>query len=256
MELDFMPNLGSFRKNIAESSESHKSKIVLNLDFVLDSSLLLSKALTFLDRTSKYVCAFKINRHLSLPLGLDKLKIIVQEAHDKGVPIIMDCKINDIGSTNTIIANKYFDVGFDAVIANPFVGWDEGLAPVFQSAKKRRKGVILLIYMSHKGASEGYGQQVIGEDGKIKPQYIVFAEKALKWNADGAIVGATYPEKIEEIRTVLKGKIPIYSPGIGIQGGKITEALSAGADYLLIGRSIIQSESPEDTLKQYLAIIQ
>ena len=251
-----MPIPRSFRKNIEESSENHKSNIVLALDLVVeDSNLLLSKTLKLLEQISKYVCAIKVNRHLILPLGLEKIRIIVDTIHSENLPVIMDCKINDIGSTNMLIAHKYFDVGFDAVIANPFVGWNEGLAPVFQTAKKLGKGVILLTYMSHGGASEGYGQRVIDEKGEIRFQYSIFAERALKWKADGVVVGATYPKKIKEVKDILQSRIPIYSPGIGAQGGKITDALNAGTDYLIIGRSIVQSENPEKVIKQLLTLV-
>jgi len=150
-----------------------------------------------------------------------------------------------------VIAEYYYEAGFDALIANPFVGWEEGLKPVFEVAKNRRKGVILLGYMSHKGAGEGYGQMVVDiESEQKKPQYLVFAEKALKWGADGVVVGATYPEKIREIHAVLGEKIPIYSPGVGVQGGEIESALKAGASYLIVGRVITLSENPAETAKK------
>jgi orotidine-5'-phosphate decarboxylase len=105
--------------------------------------------------------------------------------------------------------------------------------------------------MSHKGAWEGYGQTICNaESGEKTLQYISFAKKALKWNADGVVVGATYPEKIREIHEILSEKIPIYSPGIGAQGGKIESALKAGAQYLIVGRTITLSENPAETARQ------
>lgn len=167
----------------------------------------------------------------------------------------MDCKINDVGSTNQIIAEYYFKAGFDAVIANPFVGWEEGLEPVFNTARKMGKGVIILTYMSHKGAKEGYGQTVKHpKNEKLIPQYLIFAEKALEWNADGVIVGATYPEKIREIKSILNNKIPIFSPGVGVQGGDIETAMKAGARYLIIGRTITQAKNPAETAKQIVNV--
>jgi len=236
----------TFRERIEASSRKHGSKIVLALDLeYADSNVLLSKSLEILEDVSPYICAVKVNHHLVLPLGLyDGVKKVIAAAHALGLPAIMDCKINDIGRTNEVIANHYFDAGFDAVIANPFVGWDEGLAPVFKIAGMRGKGVILLIYMSHKGVPEGYGQKVLNSSGLERFQYLVFAEKALMWGADGVIVGATYPEKIREISSILKGKVPMYTPGVGVQGGDIERALKAGADYLIIGRSIVSNEDP------------
>lgn len=244
-------NSSSF-KSIMEEAEKRKcSRIILALDVVGDLRRLLAKSMNILEDTEEYICAIKINHHLVLPLGLfNGVKKILEKAHDFGLPTIMDCKVNDIGNTNQIIAKNYYKAGFDAIIANPFVGWEEGLQPIFEVARKMLKGVILLTYMSHKASWEGYGQKVYDEKtGRIKPQYIIFAEKALNWGADGAIVGATYPEKIREIYSILGTKIPIYSPGIGMQGGKIEDALLSGAHYIIVGRAIIEAKNPAETAK-------
>jgi len=194
----------------------------------------------------------KLNRQAVLPLGLfDGVQKIIQRAKELKLPTIMDAKINDIGNTNRAIAEYYYKAGFDAVIASPFVGWNEGLQPVFEVAQKMNRGVIVLVYMSHKGAVEGYGQIVQDVDtGQLVPQYKVFAEKALKWKADGAVVGATYPEKIREIHAVLKDKVAIYSPGVGTQGGDAEAAVKGGADYLIVGRSIVEAEDPARKVAQ------
>ena len=250
-----MPDL-SFREEMAEVSRKRESNIVLALDFPYEKpenrQTLLERAEKVINAVSPYVCAVKFNHHLILPLGVfDGVQKLLEKAHEKELPTIMDCKVNDIGSTNQVIAEYYYEAGFDALIANPFVGWEEGLKPVFEVAKNRRKGVIVLVYMSHKGASEGYGQTVMDtESGKKTPQYIVFAKKALKWSADGVVVGATYPEKIKEVHVALGGKIPIYSPGVGIQGGDIESALKAGASYLIVGRTITMAENPAEAAKR------
>jgi orotidine-5'-phosphate decarboxylase len=237
-----------------EESEKRKdSKIVLALDQVPDgSSNLLQTSLNVLEEASPYLCAVKLNRHLVLPLGLyDGARKIVDEAHSLGLPAIMDCKINDVGYTNRAIAENYFKAGFDAVIANPFVGWEDGLQPVFEVARVLNRAVILLVYMSHKAAWEGYGQKVVEpKKGKSKPQYVAFAEKALSWKADGAVVGATFPEKIREIQKILGDKVPIYSPGIGAQGGDVKAAVEAGSRYLIVGRSITLADKPGEAAKK------
>ena len=238
-----------FKARMEESEGRKDSKIVLALDSVPgDCSNLLPRSLEILNRVHPYICALKLNRHLVLPLGLfDGAKKIVERAHNLGLPAIMDCKISDIGYTNRVIAENYFRAGFDAVIANPFVGWEGGLKPVFEVARKMDRGVILLVYMSHRAAWEGYGQEVRDpETGRTSPQYLVFAEKALSWGADGAVVGATYPEKISEIKKTLKDKVPIYSPGVGAQGGNAKAAVAAGSRYLIVGRSITLADSPEE----------
>ena len=201
------------------------------------------------------MCAVKINHHLVLPLGtFDGVKDIVHKIHEKGLLAIMDAKVNDIGSTNKVISEYYYEAGFDALIANPFVGWEDGLKPIFEVSRRLDRGVILLVYMSHRGASEGYGQTVL-DSGKSVAQYVAFARKALKWGADGVVVGATYPEKIREIKEILKDEVPIYSPGVGAQGGNADIAIKAGASYLIVGREITMAEDPAQAARTLLVSI-
>jgi orotidine-5'-phosphate decarboxylase len=233
-----------------EVSLVKQSSIILALDFPFqdpqDRKNLLAKAQNILNEVSPHICAVKINHHLSLPLGIfGGVQTIVNQAHKSGLLTIMDCKVNDIGATNQTIAQYYYLAGFDALIANPFIGWEEGLKPIFQFARKEQRGVILLNYMSHKGASEGYGQTIIEPQKLVETkQYLAFAKKALQYEADGVVVGATVPEKIREIYQVLAKNVPIYSPGVGAQGGSVKTALNAGSRYLIVGREIVQSTDP------------
>lgn len=241
------------------SLRKRRSNLVVALDLPPNKpSHLLSKSMEVLNEVHPHICAVKINHHLVLPLGLfGDMQKIIHFAHDQGLPTIMDCKINDIGSTNRIIAEYYYKAGFDAVIANTFVGWDEGLQPVFEVARQMGKGVILLAYMSHKGAEEGYGQTVIDLRTKKQSfQYRVFAEKALSWSADGAVVGATYPNKIREVHAILGNNVPIYAPGVGVQGGDINLAMKAGARYLIIGRTVMLAADPVEVLKNIKKVAQ
>ena len=239
-----------------ETAKNRESSIVLALDFPFQSpenrENLLTKAQDVLEAVNPYICAVKINHHLVLPLGtFNGIQKLIKKIHEKGLLAIMDCKANDIGTTNQVITEYYYAAGFDALIANPFVGWEEGLKPIFDIARKLQRGVILLTYMSHKGASEGYGQTIYDEEtGAKTKQYISFAKKALNWNADGVVVGATYPEKIREIREILKENVPIYSPGIGVQGGKAETALKAGTRYLIVGRDIALAQNPAEIAKE------
>ena len=249
----------SFKAKMEESAKSKNSPIVLALDFPYEApenrGKVLVKAQTILKSVHPYICAVKINHHLVLPLGtFDGLQRLVEQIRGQGLLAIMDAKINDIGATNQVIAEYYYAAGFDALIANPFVGWEEGLKPLFEASRKLRRGVILLCYMSHKGASEGYGQTIINAaTGEKTLQYVSFANKALKWGADGVIVGATYPQKIAEIKQILGKKVPIYSPGVGVQGGAAETALEAGASYLIVGREITLAEDPAQVAKKLCA---
>jgi len=235
------------------SAKKIDSNIVLALDIPSDQPHnLLSRSIQTLEETHPYVCAVKINRHLVLPMGLfNGVQKILNLAQDLELPTIMDCKINDVGHTNRIIAEYYYKAGFDAVTASPFVGWEDGLQPVFEIANQMRRGVILLVYMSHRAAEEGYGQTIQDpKTGQLTPQYVAFAEKALSWNADGVVVGATYPKKIREVYEILGENVPIYSPGVGVQGGDVEATIKAGAHYLIVGRTITLSENPAEAAKR------
>jgi orotidine-5'-phosphate decarboxylase len=241
----------SFRSQMAEAAKSKDSRLVLALDFPFEPPQnrlnVLAKAQKVLKAVHPYVCAVKINHHLTLPLGLfDGVQALVEQIRGQGMLVIMDAKVNDIGTTNQVIAEYYFAAGFDAIIANPFVGWEEGMKPLFDVAKRANRGVILLTYMSHRGAIEGYGQNTVNAETDAKmPQYVAFARKALAWGADGVVVGATVPQKIAEVKQILQGKADIYSPGVGAQGGAAETAIKAGASYLIVGREITNSTDPE-----------
>jgi orotidine-5'-phosphate decarboxylase len=246
----------SFKAKMAEASKIKDSRIVLALDFPfeppMNRSIVLAKAQKVLKAVHPYVCAVKINHHLTLPLGLfDGMQVLMDQIRKQGMLAIMDAKVNDIGNTNQVIAEYYFAAGFDAIIANPFVGWEEGMKPLFEVAKRTNRGVILLTYMSHLGAIEGYGQNTINaETGANIPQYLTFAHRALTWGADGVVVGATVPQKIAEVKAILQGKADIYSPGVGVQGGGAKTAIKAGANYLIVGREITSSTDPEKSASQ------
>jgi orotidine-5'-phosphate decarboxylase len=245
-----------FKFKIEEIAKANNSRIVLALDFPFQDlgnrHELISKASDMLEQVYPYVCAVKINNHLVLPLGLfDGVKSLVDAIHAKGLLAIMDAKVNDIGNTNQVIADYYYAAGFDAIIANPFIGWEEGLKPIFEASHTRGKGVILLTYMSHKGAVEGYGQSVIDSvTGLSVPQYLLFAQKGVDYTADGAVVGATVPEKIKEIHDVLGEEVPIYSPGVGAQGGSAKAVIKAGTRYLIVGRDIMSAENPAEATRK------
>jgi orotidine-5'-phosphate decarboxylase len=251
----------SFKEKMEETVKKKESSIVLALDFPFHKpekrGELLAKAQDVLEAVHSYVCAVKINHHLVLPLGtFDGVQKLVTQIHEKGLLAIMDCKANDIGATNQVIAEYYYAADFDALIANPFVGWEEGIEPIFSVARRLQRGVILLAYMSHKGANEGYGQTICDKaTGAKTVEYVSFAKKALRWNADGVVVGATYPKKITEIHRILGENVPIYSPGIGAQGGAAEIALKAGARYLIVGRGITLAHNPGETAEKLCSTI-
>jgi len=119
----------SYCSNIQQAAKSKGSRIVLALDLPFeapaDRSKILAKAQSILKAVHPCICAVKINHHLVLPLGtFDGVQQLVEKIRGQGLIAIMDAKVNDIGSTNQVIAQYYFAAGFDALIANPFIGWE------------------------------------------------------------------------------------------------------------------------------------
>lgn len=209
------------------------------------------------DQIQEDISAIKFNRQVILPYGLENKEFlkIMSIITNADIPVIMDAKINDFVA-NEFIARSYFEAGFDAVICTPFIG-EVGLEPIISTAKDLHKEFIFLTYMSHSSSDFGYGRKVfLTEQEKIDLRkdtayfYELFADLANKCDACGCIVGATFPEKIKEIRNILQKDKLIISPGIGTQGGNIQECRKMGMDFAIIGRSVTNSDSVTNYLAQ------
>ena len=245
-----MVKLHSFRERIDNSSKYKNSQIVLSLDPSPRSDLIgfVRAIITLLE---KYICAIKINFHLILPLSISQITGINNLIHSFELQSIADIKLNDIISTNEIAIGYLLKMGFDAVIVNPFIGKDALLSAVNQ-AHQNNGGIIALVYMSHIGAKEGFGINVIKKakvnNNKVTTMYKVFLDYAYTSQVDGIVVGATQIDILKEISS--QKKTPIYSPGFGTQGGDIKQAAKTGTDYFIIGSSIIGSKDPLNVVKE------
>lgn len=243
----------SFRDRLRNVSRVNDSKIVLALDLEdPDRNNLIRRSCEMLREVGKFLCAVKINRQLILSLGLrDGVDIIVRQIHELSLPAIMDAKLNDVGHTNEFMARSYIDTGFDGIIASPVAGWEGGLDSVFQLTDSLGKGVILLVYMSNPGAEIVYSMKTEYADGRPQPLFELFAEMAVQWKASGVIVGATKPDIIARVRKLVGPEMDIFSPGVGVQGGDAVKAIAAGADYLIVGRSIYDAVDPSGAARRY-----
>ncbi|MGI0080050.1 MAG: orotidine 5'-phosphate decarboxylase / HUMPS family protein [Nitrososphaerales archaeon] len=239
---------GNFTKAIEKRSKTSKSRIILalDLDYRNNTSKLLSDAESMVRKTSEYLCAVKLNFHLILPLSLSELSKLNRTIESNQLTTIADIKLNDIDNTNRVASEYLWKAGFSALIANPFVGYENGLDVVLKESRAIGKGVILLAYMSHRGAEEGYGLRLEGG----RTLHELFLERAKSWKADGVIMGTTRPERIAEARAFLGRDVKILSPGSGAQGGDPIKSLKAGADYLIFGRGILESGNPKDSVRQ------
>ena len=234
-----------FKESMLRSAARNKSKVVLALDFSGSYDRRLGRAEEVLEATKHGIAAVKVNHHLLLPFGLQGIQGVISLCRKEGLPLIADLKINDIESTNLNIVDSLLDFGFSAVIANPFVGRDEGLGKVVERVHSLGGGILFLVYMSHKGAEDGYALRLEGGE----PLYRVFAERARDWKADGVVVSAKSADKIAETRSVVGKDCLIFSPGVGAQGGNAKIGAISGADFLIVGRSITESANPGKALR-------
>src|SRR5919107_1127721 len=230
-----------FLERIATAAIEKKSPIVLALDTRPRGNQSLPElAARIIDAVEHHVCAIKMNFHIILPLSASEILQINKLAHSFGLQSIADIKLNDIETTNAVAIDHLIKMGFDAAIANPFIGRDT-LASLVQKAHKADAGIIALVYMSHPEAKEGFGLEIQGSR-----LYKMFLRRAAVAGVDGIVVGATQHEILEEVA----GLMPVYSPGVGAQGGDAEQAIRNGANYLIIGRSIVESRQPAKAARE------
>lgn len=202
------------------------------------------------DAAAPYVCAFKPQIAHFAAIGaeaaLERLTAHIHAAHP-GIPVILDSKRGDIGSTAQHYANEAFErYGADAVTVNPYLGRDSA-QPFLDRADK---GVIVLCRTSNPGSGQFQDLLVDG-----LPLYRHVARKvAGEWNGNGncaLVVGATWPDELAQVRADAGG-LPFLVPGIGAQGGDVEAVMRSGATadgtglILSSSRAILYAGAGED----------
>jgi orotidine-5'-phosphate decarboxylase len=180
---------------------------------------------SIIEATSDWVAAYKINFAFFEALGPAGWSALaeVRAAVSAGVPVIADAKRADIPNTATFYADAIFgSLGFDAVTANPYLGWDS-LQPFFDFPGR---GVFVLARTSNPGGADLQELEVEGE-----PLYLHVARGALRRRgADTClVVGATDPSALRRVRELDPNAV-LLVVGVGAQGGRLEEALAAGAN--------------------------
>ncbi|HEV2681909.1 MAG TPA: orotidine-5'-phosphate decarboxylase [Rhodanobacter sp.] len=207
------------------------------------------------DATADLVCTYKPQiAHFAALRAEDALERLIAHIHAKhpGVPVILDAKRGDIGSTAQHYVSEAFDrYQADAVTLNPYLGRDS-VQPFLDRADK---GVILLCHTSNPGAADLQDLLVSDESGRSKPLYQHVAQIiARDWNSHGncaLVTGATWPEQLAEVRTLV-GDVPLLVPGIGAQGGDVEAVVRNGRTHdgggLIISssRAILYAGNGED----------
>ncbi len=188
------------------------------------------EALKIAENVREFVDAIKVGYPLILATGLDIIRELARFA-----PVIADFKVADIPNTNRLICEQVFKAGADAVIVQGFTGRDS-LDACIEVASKYGKDVFVVSEMSHPGGAEF-----------LQSAAEAIAKMAVEAGAFGLVAPATRPERVKEIRKIIGDRLTIISPGVGAQGGKASDVISAGgADWVIVGRSIYKAESPKE----------
>ena len=238
--------MATFKTRLSQISKSN-GKVILANDYDSSVKNLQNKTIQNIKKLNPYLCGIKLNFHLLLPLSAKDIVKINKIAHDYGLQTIADIKLNDIGNTNRVTTEHLWDLGFDAVIANPIMGLDS-LKNLVKSSHKEQKGVITLCHMSAPEAKLSYDMEI--KMGKKQQLYQLFLNWALTAKVDGIVVGATFPKIIQYCSKQAGKNLSIFSPGVGTQGGNAEEVISSGTNYLIVGRTILNAKNPVDVAKK------
>ncbi|MGB0134069.1 orotidine-5'-phosphate decarboxylase [Dokdonella sp.] len=225
----------TFMEALRAAWQRNNSMVCVGLDpepsrfpahFARDSDAVFNFCRAIVDATADLACCFKPQiAHFAALEAEDALQRLIAHihTHQPGVPVILDAKRGDIGSTAQHYANEAFDrYEADAVTVNPYLGRDS-VQPFLDRADK---GVVILCRTSNPGSAD---LQELDVGGRPLYQHVA-AMVATDWNANGnclLVTGATWPEQLAEVRRIV-GDMPLLVPGIGAQGGDVEAVLRNG----------------------------
>src|SRR5690606_4973541 len=195
-----------------------------------DAAFIYEFCAAIVDATKDLVCAFKPQiAYFAAHRAEDQLERLMayMKRVAPQVPVILDAKRGDIGSTAEQYAREAFErYQADAVTLSPFMGFDT-MEPFLRYPGK---GVILLCRTSNPGGSDLQNQRLADVPGQPRLYEHVAAQAQGPWNTNGQIglvVGATFPEEIARVRE-LAPTLPLLIPGVGAQGGDAVATVKAG----------------------------
>jgi orotidine-5'-phosphate decarboxylase len=197
------------------------------------------EALKIAEDVREFVDAIKVGYPLIFATGLDIIRELAEFT-----PVIADFKVADIPNTNHLICEQVFSAGADSVIVQGFTGRDS-LDACQEVASRYGKDVFVVSEMSHPGGADF-----------MQPVAEAIAKMALEAGAFGLVAPATRPERVKRMREIIGDELAIISPGVGAQGGKASDVIAAGADWVIVGRSIYNAESPKEAAREIAEEIQ
>jgi len=170
------------------------------------------------------------------PAGMLVLAQVIRYAQEKGLLVILDGKRNDIGSTATAYANgilgRKSPWGADALTVSPYLG-DDSITPFVEVARRENAGIFVLVKTSNSGGKT-FQDLVVTADGQPLYRHVASHVESLAtqtvgecgYGAVGAVVGATYPAQLAELRAQMPHTWFLV-PGYGAQGGTARDVASA-----------------------------
>jgi orotidine-5'-phosphate decarboxylase len=237
-----------FIDQLARAAEHNQSMLCVGLDpepsrfpdrLRGDATKIYDFCAAIVDATADLVLAFKpqiayFAAHRA-EAQLEQLMSHMRRAAPQ-VPVILDAKRGDIGSTAEQYAIEAFErYGADAVTLSPFMGFDS----VQPYLKHHGKGAFLLCRTSNPGGDDLQNQRLASVEGQPLLYEHVARLAQGPWNTNGQlglVVGATYPAEIARVRE-LAPTLPLLIPGVGAQGGDAAATVRAGWRGQADGRS-------------------
>jgi orotidine-5'-phosphate decarboxylase len=233
-----MPQPSTFHTRLRARERSADSLVCIGLDpvpaklpdgFAPTADGVADFCIEIIRATQDIASCYKPNLPFYLSLGDEGAAALrrVREAIPSDIPVVLDCKVNDLGDTALAWAQVAFDyLEVDAIVTAPYMG-EDALVPYFA---REGKGVIVLVKTSNPGSDDFQNLELA--DGT--PLYLHVADRCRTWQdaypADiGMVVGATYPEQLAHVRQRCPDQV-ILLPGLGAQGGDVAASVRAGID--------------------------
>jgi orotidine-5'-phosphate decarboxylase len=229
----------TFLEQLATAEHQNESMLCVGLDpepkrfpgrMQGDSNKIYDFCAAIVDATADLVMAFKPQiAYFAAHRAEGQLERLVEHMRRVApqVPVILDAKRGDIGSTAEQYAIEAFErYGADAVTLSPFMGFDS-VAPYL---KFHGKGAFLLCRTSNPGGDDLQNQRLVAVDGQPRLYEHVARLAQGPWNLNGQlglVVGATYPAEIDRVRGIAP-TLPLLIPGVGAQGGDAAATVKAG----------------------------
>jgi len=187
----------------------------------------------------------KVGLPLLLKKGTELLRDIAKLARRADVLGVADFKLADIGDVMSSSLEAIAELGYSVAIVHAFVGVRGGLEALVDRASKLGVNVALLISMSHEGSKEFYDKHL--------SEFLKIARELNVW---GVVVPATRPRLVSEARAALGSSTKILSPGVGAQGAKYGTAICHGANYEIVGRSVVRAPDPLRVAREVISEVE